>query len=100
MSAPTRTLASIEAMTADHAEEGYRERPEFTTAPADAGLAGLDVRAAIAGLCDEDRRLVWLRFWEGRTETESARILGISRALASHRWHNRIAPALRATLAA
>lgn len=100
MSAPTQSVASLEEITEAHDEEGYAIPAVFVTDPWGSEIDGLDVRGALARLCEEDRRLVWLRFWEGRSEADTAQVLGISRSLVSYRWTYRIVPALRVALVA
>lgn len=96
-SAP-RAASSLDEMTVEADEDDFRLPVALVEEPE--SVEALDVRRAVASLDPEDRRLVWLRFWEGRTETDAARILGISRARAYQRWHERIEPALRSALAA
>lgn len=57
------------------------------------------VRAAVRGLPrEEDRRAVWLVFWQGYTQAQAADELGIGLSAFEHRWSGRIAPALRLLL--
>ena len=62
--------------------------------PIDAAAMHLDVRDAVAGLCDKDQHIVHMRFVEGRTQREIAELLvmsqmqvsrALSRALATLR---------------
>lgn len=66
--------------------------------PSDDVPPDLDVRAAVAALPPSDRRLVWLRFWEGYDWPEVAQVEGMARNTPQNRWTKYVRPALRERL--
>lgn len=57
-----------------------------------------DVHKALADLRPDFREYVRLRFWEGLTNSEAARRLGLSTSTTDNRWKRTIQPGLRKAL--
>lgn len=57
-----------------------------------------ELAAALADLRAEDRAYVARRFWEGLTDSEIARELGVGTSTIHNRWARRIRPALLGAL--